>query len=118
MALSVLNLSFKLSAKVKRNNNVGSLEWEGEDTRHGYLRYIPQNVELRIGDEVVTSGYSTMFPEGFPIGKISSLTIDSQIGSYEAEVELATDFNTLTNLYLVPARHKPALDALESGLSK
>lgn len=118
LALSVLNLNFKLSARVKRSNNVGTFEWTGSDTRHGYLRYVPQNADLRQGDEVVTSGYSTMFPEGFPIGKISKLTIDHQVGSYEAEVLLATDFNALTDLYLVPALHQPELDSLEQKLNQ
>jgi rod shape-determining protein MreC len=118
LALSVLNISFKLSAKVKRNDNVGSFEWTGADTRHGYLRYIPLNVELRVGDEVVTSGYSTVFPEGFPIGKISKITPDTQTGAYEAEVQLATNFNALTNIYLVPAAHQPALDSLETGVNQ
>lgn len=118
LALSMLNISFKLSAKVKRNENVGSFEWTGSSTRYGYLRYIPINAELHVGDEVVTSGYSTIFPEGFPIGKIAKIKPDPQSGAYEVEVALATDFNALSNLYLVPSVHKPQLDSLESKLTQ
>jgi rod shape-determining protein MreC len=117
LALSVLNISFKLSAKVKRNENVGSFEWTGNSTRHGYLRYIPLNAELHVGDEVVTSGYSTIFPEGFPIGKVAKIKPDPQSGAYEAEVALATDFNALSNRYLIPAMHKPQIDSLEQNLT-
>jgi rod shape-determining protein MreC len=118
IALSAINVSFKLSVKVDGTNNVGSYEWLGTDPGQGDLKYIPIDIPLVDSQKVVTSGYSTIFPEGFTVGYISYLGKNNQAGFYEAKVALATNFRALGNLYLVEATHKPAIDSLEAKLSQ
>ncbi|MDB4285905.1 rod shape-determining protein MreC [bacterium] len=118
IALSAINVSFKLSVKVDGTDNVGSYEWLGPDPALGDLRYIPIDIPLVDSQKVVTSGYSTIFPEGFTVGYISDLRKNNQVGFYEAKVALATNFRALGNLYLVEATHKPAIDSLEAKLSQ
>lgn len=115
LALSLLNLNFKLSVKDSRTGNVGMYEWEGGNSQYGYLKYIPQQVEIRIGDSVVTSGYSSIFPEGFIIGVISD-NKDIVGGFYKAKVSLSTNYDALGDLYIVDAKHQTAVDSLMTGL--
>ena len=51
-------------------NHFGPLRWDGENPYMAVLEEIPYHVKLSEEDEVVTSGYSAMFPEGILIGKV------------------------------------------------
>jgi rod shape-determining protein MreC len=114
LALSLVNLKFKLSSKLLRSQNVGTLSWDGTDPSLANLNYIPQTSGMQIGDTVVTSGYGTSFPENFIIGKVSYFDSRDQNGFYYIQVELSSDFRSLSNLYLVGHRDAPQLDSLES----
>ncbi len=45
----------------------------GEDARHMQVRYIPEWMKIRPGDEVMTSGLDHIFPIGVPVGKVLSI---------------------------------------------
>lgn len=94
IALSLLNLDFKLSARIKSNGYFGSLTWDGKNYRHAQLNEIPQHITINPGDTIETTSYSAIFPEGIAIGTISDF---SKSGSdfYIIKVELFTDFKKL-----------------------
>jgi rod shape-determining protein MreC len=94
VAMSLLNLDFKLSTRIKANGYFGSLGWDGIDKRHAVLSEIPQHVSVNIGDTIETTGYSAIFPEGVMVGTVSDF---EKIGSdfYKITVLLITDFNNI-----------------------
>ncbi len=115
LALSALNVSFKLSAQAVGIGNPGLYEWGVEEAGMAYLNNIPADANLKEGTEIVTSGYNTVFPEGYRIGTIAKLKEDTQDGTFKAELTLATDFHNLGNLFLVNAIHKGEVDELEAN---
>ncbi len=94
IAMSVLNLDFRLSARIKSNGAFGSLSWEGSDFRHAVLSEIPQHVTFGVGDTIETTGFSAVFPEGVMIGTVTDFE-KSGGDFYKIEVSLKTDFNRL-----------------------
>ena len=94
VAMSLLNLDFKLSVRLKSNGYFGSLSWDGRDYRHAILSEIPQHVSVNVGDTVETTGYSAIFPEGLMIGTVSDF---EKMGGdfYKINVPLTTDFKKL-----------------------
>ncbi|MEM6765771.1 MAG: rod shape-determining protein MreC [Bacteroidota bacterium] len=112
IALSAMNVSFKLSALSEGVGNLGLYEWGTEGAGKAYLNLIPKDAPLDTGQMVYTSGYNTIFPKGYKIGKIIRKEENAETGTYFAELELATDFYNLGDLYLVPAHHKVELDSL------
>jgi rod shape-determining protein MreC len=94
VAMSLLNLDFKLSARIKTNGYFGSLSWNGRDYRYAELSEIPQHVSVNLGDTIETTGYSAIFPEGVYIGTVSDY---EKIGGdfYNISILLATDFKRL-----------------------
>lgn len=95
VAISLLNLDFRLSARIRSNGYFGSLTWDGRNYRHALLNEIPQHVAVSIGDTVETTSYSAIFPEGVPIGTVSNLK-KSGSDFYVITVELFTDFKKLS----------------------
>lgn len=92
--MSLLNLDFRLSARLKSNGYFGSLSWDGSDTRHAILSEIPQHVTFGIGDTIETTGFSAVFPEGVMIGTVSDFE-KSGGDFYRITVALGTDFKKL-----------------------
>jgi len=95
--IPIINRDFKLSAKIKTNNYAGILQWDGISPRFAVLTEIPFHVSLSEGDTIVSSGFSSIFPEGIEVGKIESFSLEKG-NFYDIRVELFTNFQ---NLYQV-----------------
>lgn len=124
LVLSALNVDFKLPLQAiisadesnKEAVNIGFYEWSQGDPRYADLTYIPETVPLDTGYQVVTSGYSTVFPAGYVVGKISWLESKAEDGYYKARLKLSADFNNLGNVYLIEATHGVIMDSLSNNL--
>lgn len=112
--ISILNERWKLSAKIKRNDFFGSLSWNGKDYRKVQLNEIPYHVPVQNGDTVVTTGFSSSFPEGLEIGIVSDYTLGSGSNFYKIDVNLAVDFKSIVQVALVENRHLKEINQLES----
>ncbi len=93
---SLLNTQLKVSAKLRDSNYFGSLSWQGQSVKVATLSEIPSHAAIEIGDAVVTSGFSSIFPEGILIGTIESYKINRGEGFYDIKVRLSVDFSNLT----------------------
>ncbi|MCD7938131.1 MAG: rod shape-determining protein MreC [Tannerellaceae bacterium] len=100
VVLPVLNPKFRLSGKVS-GSSFGTLMWDGRSPRYANLSELARHVEFAEGDTVVTSGYSSAFPEGVIIGTIASFKKQNDDNFYTLQVELATDFHALTNVRVI-----------------
>ncbi|MFP4041892.1 MAG: rod shape-determining protein MreC [Bacteroidales bacterium] len=98
--ISVLNSELKISAKHEKTGYFGSLNWGGDDYRFVRLQEIPLHANLSKGDSIVTSGYSTIFPEGILIGFVENW--EEKGGSFnEVTVRLSLDFKKLSHVYVI-----------------
>jgi rod shape-determining protein MreC len=112
--ISILNERWKLSAKIKRNDFFGSLSWNGKDYRKVQLNEIPYHVPVQNGDTVVTTGFSSSFPEGLEIGIVSDYSLGSGSNFYKIDVNLAVDFRSIVQVALVENRQLKEINKLES----
>ncbi|MCE1199071.1 MAG: rod shape-determining protein MreC [Marinilabiliales bacterium] len=112
--ISVLNEKWKLSAKIKRNDFFGSLSWNGKDYRKVQLNEIPYHVPVQNGDTVVTTGFSSSFPEGLEIGIVSEYSLGTGSNFYKIDVDLAVDFRSIVQVGLVENRQLKEINKLES----
>ena len=113
--LSLLNKRLSIPAKITKNNYFGSLVWDGEHYNTADLKEIPFHIIVNIGDTVVTSGYSTVFPDGIMIGTIKKFNVESGTNFYNIKVELSTNFKTLKFVEVVQNNKRDELIKLESN---
>jgi len=100
MAMSILNLDFRMSARIRKNGYFGSLTWDGHNQRTVQFNEIPYHVDVVVGDTIETSGFSAIFPSGLLVGVVSD--IDRSGGDfYRISVDLMTDFKSLNYVYVV-----------------
>lgn len=111
-AISLLNENQKFSIKIKDTNFVGTLNWKTGDPKVAYVEEIPRHAIFHSGDTVVTSGYSTSFPEGIPVGKILNIIKGSDDSFYTLKVRLMSDFNSLSTVRIIKDIYKSEIDSL------
>jgi rod shape-determining protein MreC len=113
--LSLLNKRLSIPAKITKNNYFGSLVWDGEHYNTADLKEIPFHIIVNVGDTVVTSGYSNIFPEGIMIGIIKKYDIESGTNFYNIKVDLSTNFKTLNYVEVVQNTKRTELIKLETN---
>ncbi|MGB1121137.1 MAG: rod shape-determining protein MreC [Saprospiraceae bacterium] len=114
--MSILHHNTRISAKLKSSDYFGSLVWKKNDARYMYLDAIPKHAELEKGDTIITSGFSTMFPEGIMIGTVSKAKIIDGSNFYEIKVRLSSDMNNLNHVFVVNNLLKEEQEALEEAV--
>ena len=100
LAMSLINIDFRLSSRIRSNGYFGSLTWDGRDYRYAILNDIPQHVNVQEGDTIETTSYSAIFPEGMLVGQVSDIT-RSGSDFYRITVRLSTDFRRLTYVNII-----------------
>jgi rod shape-determining protein MreC len=101
VVIPVLNPKIQISCKFKNNNYNGSLLWSGEDYRYSNLTDIARHVKLSLGDTLVTSGLTSTFPAGIPVGVIENFNIKESDAYYNIKVKLAVNFRTLLHVKVI-----------------
>ena len=109
--LPLINTNLRISAKIKKNGYYGSLQWDGDDYRYSYLNDIPFHVDTEVGDTIVTSGFSSIFPEGEMIGFVESVNKETA-NFLTIKVKLATDFKRISDVYIIANTRKEEQQAL------
>jgi len=98
--MPVINRDYRISAKLNRSGYFGSLTWPGIHYQHAKLSEIPLHAQVSVGDTIVTSGYSNIYPEGIVVGFVQGF---QEFGGsfYSIDVELSVDFKRLNNVQVV-----------------
>jgi len=112
--MSLLHSEMQISAKIKKNNHLGTIIWEGFDHTKVTMLYIPPHVELERGDTIITSGFSQIFPEGIAIGEIDDFEVRRGDNFYTIDIKLFTDFNKLEYVQVVQNIFREEIDGLEA----
>lgn len=112
--ISVLNTKSKINAKLKQSNHFGTLEWNGKNSNTVQLYDIQDMVNFSVGDTIVTSGYSMIFPENIPIGTIASFQLNETKDLYIIDVKLFNDMSNLRHVHVIENLDLNELDTLNS----
>jgi rod shape-determining protein MreC len=111
--MSALNTNTRISASVRGKGYFGSLIWKGQDPRYLYLVDVPKHDSVLKGDTIETSGFSTLFPKGIPIGTVAKIWIGPGESNQQIQVRLMTNFSTVRRVFVVKNLFFEELKALQ-----
>jgi rod shape-determining protein MreC len=74
--LLISDPSSQVGSALTRSRALGILR--GQSLSTGVMEFIDRDPDAKVGDIVTTSAFSTLFPEGIPIGKIRSIDLNHQ----------------------------------------
>lgn len=116
--MSLLHRNSRVSAMLKKDNNAGSIEWDGASPYFLLLRNVSKSAKVVKGDTVVTSSYSANFPPNQMVGRVAEINADPSSNFYTLKIRTAANFFTLQYVYLVEnLRYQEQFD-LEKSNSK
>ncbi|MBD5213616.1 MAG: rod shape-determining protein MreC [Bacteroidales bacterium] len=113
--ISLLNPDFRLSCKVKGNEVIGSMVWDGKDSRTALVEELPKHTVFAPGDTIVTSGYSAMFPPDIPVATIIERATTNDDNFYTLRVRLLTEFAQLSTVRVIINSDLDELREIEAG---
>ncbi len=118
VVIPVLNSKSSISCKVKRSDYFGFLKWEGGSSEYAFVKDMPRHSLFSLGDTIVTSGHSAVFPSGIPVGTVENME-DSHDGlSYILKVKLFTDFARLNDVRVIARKGQEEQLELEKQVTK
>lgn len=101
VVIPLLNTKSNISCKIENREYFGYLIWQGGATDIAYLDDIPRHARFKLNENIVTSGYSSIFPPGLKVGKILHVYNSADGVSYRLSVKLSTNFSTLRDVSVV-----------------
>lgn len=115
--ISLLHQKNSISGKIKSSNYYGSVVWDSDKNAYNtaFLKEIPNHVKLTIGDTILTSGFSSIFPEGILLGTIKSYDLEKGANFYDIEINLSVDFKKIVHVYIIKSLLKEEQTALEKS---
>lgn len=100
LAISILNIDFKSSGKIKGTEFYGSILWDGVSSEEVILTELPKYADINVGDTITSTTYSSIFPPDLNIGIVESFELIN--GTYfTAKVRLSQPMGKIDNVIAV-----------------
>lgn len=112
----LLHKDFRASAKVQRGRVDGIVAWEGGTALA--LKNVAKTLDVQVGDAVITSEYSSLYPPGIKIGVVTRT--DQAPGALFQTVEITpgVDFSRLEEVFVILHQPDTSRTALEQQFSE
>lgn len=101
IVIPVLNKQSNISCTIQGRGYFGYLRWTGGSSEYADVVDVPRHAHFKLGENVVTSGYSAVFPPGILVGKILHVFNSPDGLSYRVQVKLSTDFARLRDVCVI-----------------
>lgn len=103
----LLDQTFRAAAKIQRTRLNGIVFWQGQPNEVGFYGVL-KNLDVRVGDVILTSDYSEFFLPNFCIGVVSGINNEIAGIFKDIRVQTAVDFNRLEEVFIVTDTSKTA----------
>ena len=93
------DVTFRLSVRIKPSGSTGILRWLDKDLY--LINEVQKNSNVEVGNHVVSSGFSDIFPNDLPVGKVVKIT--EERGSFQKSVivKINENIGSIMNVFVV-----------------
>jgi rod shape-determining protein MreC len=99
--ISILHKDARISGRIRKNDQLVNISWDGVNYRLGDISHIPTHVNLLPGDTIITSGNSQIFPEGLMVGTVEHIDDEMDNMFKKGKIRFSIDYNRVTYVYVV-----------------
>ena len=93
------DVNFRLSVRIKPSGSTGILRWLDGDLY--LITEVQKNANVNIGDKVVTSGFSDIFPDDLPVGEVVNITDERGRFQKSVVVQINENIGSIINLFVI-----------------
>jgi len=114
--LLTVDLGSAVDVRVRRTGARGMLRGTGESDRYlCRIQYLDRNDEVKVGDEVHTTGFGKDFPQSILVGRVSKV-VRKEFGLHqEVEVVPSVNFGKIDEVLILTAGPRAAAAAASDG---
>jgi rod shape-determining protein MreC len=119
--LSILHEDFSISAQIAETGSIGDVSWDGKNPDYVMLTGIPIQAQIKKGQVINTSPYSSIFPQGTNIGLIHDFEVKTGESNYTIRVKLAADLRNVRQVYVIDnlmKEEQQKVEAIEKDQTK
>lgn len=98
---TVLSENINTAVKLKKNNEHWVLKWDGFDNEIAQVNGVNRDIDIAIGDTVVTRGGNGTFPAGLMVGVVDDLISQDGKQTWDVNIRLAVNFNAVYHIYII-----------------
>ena len=93
------DVNFRLSVRIKPSGSTGIMRWL--DGGLYLIKEVQKNANVNIGDKVVTSGFSDIFPDDLPVGEVVNITDERGRFQKSVVVQINENIGSIINLFVI-----------------
>lgn len=112
---TLYNSNLALAVVDQRSNVAGIMDWNGIEL---VMKNIPTTYDVAIGDRIVTSEFSTIFPPAIPVGVVVDKETNISGLLNNITVRQFVDISSLKNVFVLQIIQDTQIDSLELNLLK
>lgn len=112
VVMSLLHKDSKISGKLLKTGETGTISWDGKYPNLVTLTGIPKSTKIAKGDSVITSGFSTVFPKGLLLGRVDEVYLETSTNNYKIIVRTAANFHNLEYAYVINNLQQATIEKL------
>ena len=96
---SINDVNFRLSVRIYPSGANGILRYLVNDTCE--IRELQKNANINVGDKVLSSGFSTIYPENLPVGEV--IEILDERGSFQkvARIKMGANISSILSAFVI-----------------
>jgi rod shape-determining protein MreC len=113
LVMSVISVKTLVGVRHKNTNALGNLRWNGEDPYTLQIDGLSKTLPIKKNDTIMTAGFSSIFPPDINVAIVKRLKPDESTSFYNMDVELISNINALSYVYVVKNEKKNELDSLQ-----
>ncbi|MEM5947740.1 rod shape-determining protein MreC [Spirochaetia bacterium 38H-sp] len=101
--MTIFNKQFYIPAKIMGSNNIGLINGMGSNHNYLSMSYIPYAYknDIKIGDIVVSSSLSLIFPEGLKIGVVKEIVANDYDSSLKLYIEPYATIGQIEDVFII-----------------
>ncbi len=112
IAQILLDRNSLVSVRLQKSREVGVVGWSGNFWLD--LNYIPRDLPVELGEVVVTSGLSQIYPAGLKVGVVAQVKENQYELFKEIRVKPAVNFNRLEEVFIIAIADSTGAERLGS----
>ena len=93
------DVTFRLSVRIKPSGSTGILRWL--DKNIYMIKEVQKNSNVEVGNQVVTSGFSDIFPSDLPVGEVIKITDERGRFHKSVVVKINENIGSIMNLFVI-----------------
>jgi rod shape-determining protein MreC len=101
VVMSMLNRQSRISSKLKKTGETAIVQWDGINPSYVIMNNVPKNIPVAIGDSVVTSNISSLFPPDILVGTVAEIVENKASNFYTLRLKTATNFYSVEHVMVV-----------------